>query len=197
MRSSPGRADAVKSPCEIMPSLLPYYLALVIWKFAGSFAFADSFFDLDDLATPLSTSSVPEDSIWNVDVLSSCPSDGDEQPSKLQARSLICPSNNVAPSTTQLEYPKIPGLVEIENALKKAPLKQGPDRKIIKIIYVNGITMATNDPNYYCARFAEESYSVPVCGSGNEWDRLLKTPPYYSKIENSKLRKSIRLKMIF
>ena len=196
MRSSPGRADTVKSPYEIMPSLL-YYLALVIWKFAGAFAFADSFFNFDDLATPLSTSNIPQDSIWNVDILSSITSKDNEKPSKLRARGLICPSDTVAPFTTQPEDPEIPGLVEIENALKKAPLKQGPDRKTVKIIYVNGITMATNDPNYYCARFAEESYSVPVCGSGNEWDRLLKTPPYYSKIENSRLRKSICLGRIF
>lgn len=180
-----------------MPSLLPYYLALVIWKFGGAFALADSLFDFDDLATPLSPSSIPDDSLWNADILSSCSSDGNEQPSKLRARDLICPPDPLAPSTTQLQAPEIPDLAGIENAIKKTPLKQSPDRKAIKIIYLNSMTMATNDPNYYCARFAQETYSVPVCGSGNEWDRVLNTLSYYSKIENSRLREFICLNRAF
>lgn len=196
MRSSLVSADAVGSPYEIMPSLLPCCFALVIWKVGWAFAFADSFLDFDDLAMPLSTSSIPKDSIWNVDDLSSCSSDDNGQPSKLRIRGSICPSDPLAPSTTQLEAPEIPGLAEFENMLKKAPLKRAPDRENIKIVYLNGRTMATNDPNYYCARYVEESYSVPVCGSGNEWDRRLKTPPYYSQIENSKLGEFICPEMI-
>lgn len=167
-----------------MASLLPFYLALVIWNFGSTFAFADSFLDSDD-------------SLWNADVVSSCSPGSIEQPSKLRARDLICLPEPLAPSTTQLKAPDIPDLTEIENALTKTPLKQAPDRNSIKIIYLNGITMATNDPNYYCARYAEESRSIPVCGSGNGRDRTPKTPPYYSKIENSRLRESICLNMLF
>lgn len=179
-----------------MPLLLPYCLALVIWKFGGGFAFEDSFLDFDDLATPLSTLSIPDGSLWDADVLSSCPPEGIEQPSKLRARDLICPLDPLAPPTTPLQAPEIPGLTEIENALQKKPLKKSPDRKLVKIMYINSMTMATNDPNYYCARYAEESYRVPVCGSGNEWDRVPRTPPYYSKVEESKLRESICLNML-
>ena len=164
MGSSPTSADAVRSPYEIMPSLLHYYLALVIWKFGGGFAFEDSFLDFDDHATPLLTSSIPDDSLWDADILSSCPPKGIEQPSKLRARDLICPPEPLAPSTTQLQAPEIPDLTEIGNAVQKEPLKKAPDRKLVKIIYLNSMTMATNDPNYYCARYAEKSYSVPVCG---------------------------------
>lgn len=170
-----------------MPCLLHYFFALAIWKFGGGFAFLDS----DDLTTLSSTSSISDDSLWNDDLFSSCPPDGIEQPSRVRARNPQCPPD------PQIQVPEIPGLSQIQNALSNTPLKDAPDRKSIKIIYLNSMAMSTNDPNYYCARYAQEIHSIPVCGSGNEWDRVVTTSPYYSKIENSKLCESMHLDILF
>lgn len=144
---------------------------------------------------------VPDESLGDVSneslsdpdiLLSFCSNDGTGQPSKLRARDVVCPSNLLAPPTLQLEAPELPTITDIENAVTKKPQKDGPDRTVIKIISVNGLDMRTDDPKYYCAKFAEPSYTIPVCGSGSLMDRIDKMPPYYARIENSiKLGQSI------
>lgn len=189
-----------------MAPLLRFYLALTC---CSAFALSDLFSDSDDI-TALPTAQLDESLWYTVDesyldgpgeipeevageifwdpdiILSSCAIDGIEQSSKRRARDNTCPLLLHSSPTPQLQAPQLPNLIDIENAVRKKPQKNGPDRTVIRVIPVNGVDMRTDDPKYYCARFAESSYTIPVCGSGNLMDRINKMPPFYAKIENSR-----------
>lgn len=196
-----------------MASLLRLYLALTSCRFSCGFALSALFSDSNDITAPPTAlldgslwdsadeslfggskeilGDVSGESLWGPDIWwSSCATNGIEQPSKLRGRDDICPSPLQNPPTPQIQVPELPTFFDIENAVAKKPQKIGPDRTVIKVIPVNGLDMRTDDPRYYCARFAESSYTIPVCGSGSLTDRINKLPPYYAKIENSRLSQS-------
>ena len=182
-----------------MAYFLRFHLALTCCRFSCGFALSALFSDSNDIHPPPPVlldgslwNSAEEsffgdseeilgdasgDSLWNSDVWpSSCASThGIGQPSKLRTRDDICPSPLQRPFTPQLQ---LPTFFDVENAMTKKPQKDGPDRTVIKVIPVNGIDMRTDDPKYYCAKFAEPSYTNPVCGSGNLMDRVNKMPPF-------------------
>ena len=197
-----------------MAPLLRFYLALICCRFSCGFALSALFSDSDDITAPPAAQldeslwypadetyldgpgeileDVPGESFWDPDIwLSSCAIDGIEPLSKRRARDNICPAPLQSSPTPQLQVPELPNLIDIENAVGKQPQKNRPDRSVIKVIPVNGVDMRTDDPKYYCARYAESSYTIPVCGSGNLMDRINKMPPFYAKIENSRLSQSI------
>lgn len=202
-----------------MAPLLRLYLALTCCRFSCGFALSAPFSDSDDIITPPTAlldgslwgsatetllngpgeilGNISEESLRNPDIwLFSCAIDGAGQPSRIRARDNICPPPLQSPPTAQLQVPELPTVVDIENAVTKKPQKNGPDRRVIKVMPVNGLDMRTDDPEYYCARFAEQSYTIPVCGSGSLMDRINKMPPFYAKIENSQLSQSIRRKLL-
>ena len=158
-----------------MTSLLHCYLVLVIWKFGGAFTFSGV------LTTTLSTSSVSYDSLWNADFISSCSPGGIDVPGKSRVRNLICLPDLSAAPTTELHFPEIPSLAEIQNVLSNTTQKHAPDRKSIRIIYLNGTSMATSDPNFYCASYAEESYNITFAVQETSGSVLI--PPYYSQLK--------------
>lgn len=202
-----------------MATLLRIYLALTCCRFSCGFALSDLFSDSNDITVSPSIlldgslwDSTDEsffgdsgeilgdasgDSLWDSDVfwLSSCASDGIGLPSRLRARDDICPSSLQSPSNSQLQLPELPTLFDLENAVTKTPQKNGPDRTVIKVIPVNGVNMRTDDPKYYCGNFAGLSYTIPVCGSGSLMDRINKMPPFYAKVENSRLSQSVFRKL--
>lgn len=194
-----------------MAYILRFHLALTCCRFSCGFALSALFSDSNDITPPPSVildgslwnsadgsffgdaeeilGDISGENLWDSDIwLSSCAShNGIGQPGKLRARDEICPSPVQSPSTPQLQVPELPTFLDVENAVTKKPQKIGPDRTVIKVIPVNGVNMRTDDPTYYCAKFAESSYTIPVCGSGNLMDRVNKMPPFYAKIENSRL----------
>lgn len=199
----------------MMAALLLVYLALTCCKFGSGFVLSALFSDSHDIsAAPAALldgslwdtaadesffdvsgatlGDISDESLGDPDIfLSSCFGDGIGQPSKVRARDDVCLPQDQLPYTAQFQVPKLPTLPDIENAVTKKPQKNGPDRTVIKIMPVNGLDMRTDDPKYYCAKFAEQSYTIPVCGSGKLMDRINKMPPYYARIENSQLSQSI------
>ena len=194
-------------------AFLLFYLALTCCRFESGFAVSALFSASDDLATGSALlldgglwdtanenlfdvssealGDISDEALWDPeDLFSFCIDHGIGQPSKVRARDEICPLEFQAPSTPQLQIPKLPILTDVENAVTKKPQKNGPDRTVIKVIPVNGRDMRTDDPKYYCVKFAEQSYTIPVCGSGYLTDRIDKMPPYYARIENSQLSQS-------
>lgn len=131
---------------------------------------------------------VSDESLWNADILSSCSNGDTGQPSKLRARDTVCPPGSPTPPSTQIEVPEMLNLLDVENAVRKVPKRT---RKFNYKIGVDSISIMTDNSMIYCAEYAESSYTLPVCGSGFLRDRVPQIPPYYSRIENSRIRECV------
>lgn len=174
--------------------LILYFLTWISWICRGAFALSDLL--SDDIGTASRSSALnlfdenpSDESLWDTDIISSCTNGDMGQPSKLRARDTVCPSGSLTPPSTQIEVPEMLNFLDIENAVKKAGYK--PTTVFNYMIKADGVSKMTDNSIAYCAWYAEKGYSLPVCGSGFLLDRVPKTPPYYSKVENSRLRKCI------
>ena len=169
-------------------------------------AVSDLFADDVDTASPSSTLSLfsedlsdeglwnlSDESLWNADILTSCSNGDMEQPSKLRARDAVCPPGSLTPPSTEIEVPEMLNLLDVENAVRKVPKRT---RKFNYKIGEDSVTSMTDESVIYCAQYAERSYILPVCGSGFLKDRVPKTPPYYSRIENSRIRECVYQSMV-
>jgi hypothetical protein len=146
------------------------------------FVVEDGFTDLD----------LPDDSVWNNDMVSSCSDDNNWELSKIRARQASCPA---IPSTAPV-IPEMPGWSDIEKAISVPDMEIlttagepiRPDKPYLVIgVGEHGVSVAADEPEYYCHVYVSRfrPFLIPVCSDMTHPEPLI----IYNEIHPATLRR--------
>lgn len=194
---------------EVMTS---FYLAFMFFMFESALADSNIFLDDGDIIASLVTdyekpvlgeelfssadesafTSLPDELLWDAELLSSCYLDGNGQLT-LRARNAVCPS--VSP--TPFIIPTLPSLIDIENTLEGKPSAPEKTRPTSPFLVLETQNLGANEPEYYCNLYVTPYYpptpfNIPICGSEDLSHGDGKRDYRYRNLYYGRLRKSIQ-----